>query len=147
MGGLEANELLGYDLILTGYTSSLDVGRETEAAVKRVLAASSQGNKHPISSCSLAYIQYPRIYCPITTLSKPPPPTHTPPHPTPPLTLQSFASPAMYVLDPVLGDDGRFYVPQVLTEFFKNSLMPLATVITPNQFEAEILSGKYVSIT
>ena len=43
MGGLEANELLGYDLILTGYTSSLDVGRETEAAVKRVLAASSQG--------------------------------------------------------------------------------------------------------
>ena len=84
MGGLEANELLGYDLILTGYTSSLDVGRETEAAVKRVLAASSQGNKHPISSCSLAYIQYPRIYCPITTLSKPPPPTHTPPHPTPP---------------------------------------------------------------
>ena len=53
----------------------------------------------------------------------------------------------MYVLDPVLGDDGRFYVPQVLTEFFKNSLMPLATVITPNQFEAEILSGKYVSIT
>ena len=43
MGGLEANQLLGYDLILTGYTSSLDVGRETEAAVKRVLAASSQG--------------------------------------------------------------------------------------------------------
>ena len=43
MGGLEANELLGYDLILTGYTSSLDVGRETEAAVKRVLAASSEG--------------------------------------------------------------------------------------------------------
>ena len=47
----------------------------------------------------------------------------------------------MYVLDPVLGDDGKFYVPQVLTEFFKTSLMPLATVITPNQFEAEILSG------
>jgi len=53
---------------------------------------------------------------------------------------QSFVT-AMYVLDPVLGDDGKFYVPQVLTEFFKTSLMPLATVITPNQFEAEILSG------
>ena len=69
MGGLEANELLGYDLILTGYTSSLDVGRETEAAVKRVLAASSQGRYTTFYTFILFCIMHitPTTHCPMTT--------------------------------------------------------------------------------
>lgn len=46
----------------------------------------------------------------------------------------------LYFLDPVLGDNDRFYVPQDLTAIYK-SLLPIANVITPNQFEAEQLSG------
>lgn len=46
-----------------------------------------------------------------------------------------------YYLDPVLGDDGKFYVPLELVSVYRDTLLPLATVITPNQFEAEVLSG------
>lgn len=46
----------------------------------------------------------------------------------------------IYVCDPVLGDDGELYVPEDLVPIFKNSIIPLADIITPNQFELEILS-------
>ena len=42
---------------------------------------------------------------------------------------------AIYVLDPVLGDDGKYYVPAELTDFFRVNLIPLAVAITPNHFE------------
>lgn len=50
----------------------------------------------------------------------------------------------IYVCDPVIGDVGRgvFVKPEVL-EFFKAHLH--ADIITPNHFEAEILSGKTIS--
>jgi pyridoxine kinase len=48
---------------------------------------------------------------------------------------------ARFVCDPVLGDRGRFYVPQELVEVYKLKVLPLADVITPNQFEAEKLTG------
>lgn len=41
------------------------------------------------------------------------------------------------VLDPVLGDHGKLYVPRELIEYYRNHVLCLADIITPNQFEAE----------
>jgi pyridoxine kinase len=46
-----------------------------------------------------------------------------------------------YVCDPVLGDNGEFYVPQNLVKVYKEKLIPMADVLTPNQFEVEQLTG------
>lgn len=49
-----------------------------------------------------------------------------------------------YIFDPVLGDDGPgYYVPggEIVAEAYKKNLLPLADIITPNRFEASILSG------
>ncbi|MDR0495579.1 MAG: pyridoxal kinase PdxY [Treponema sp.] len=53
------------------------------------------------------------------------------------------ASPnALYCCDPVMGDVGRgFYVKPDIPDMFKNELIPLADIITPNQFELEALTG------
>jgi len=49
-----------------------------------------------------------------------------------------------YTLDPVLGDeDTGYYVPDGanIAESYRRNLLPLADIITPNRFEASILSG------
>lgn len=46
-----------------------------------------------------------------------------------------------FVCDPVLGDKGKFYVPIELVELYRKKVIPLADVLTPNQFEAEQLTG------
>lgn len=49
-----------------------------------------------------------------------------------------------YTLDPVLGDDGvGYYVPNGfnVANSYKKYLLPLADIVTPNRFEASILSG------
>jgi pyridoxine kinase len=53
------------------------------------------------------------------------------------------ASPkALYCCDPVMGDVGRgFYVKPDIPDMFKNEMVPLADIITPNQFELEALTG------
>ena len=51
----------------------------------------------------------------------------------------------VYVCDPVLGDNGKLYVPAELTEIYKEEIVPLATILTPNQFEAELLTGHTIS--
>ena len=51
---------------------------------------------------------------------------------------------AIYICDPVLGDNGQFYVPEALLDAYKNHLIPLAHVITPNYFEVEVLTGMKV---
>lgn len=51
----------------------------------------------------------------------------------------------VYVCDPVLGDNGKLYVPAELTEIYKEEIVPLATILTPNQFEAELLTGLTIS--
>lgn len=48
---------------------------------------------------------------------------------------------AIYLLDPVIGDDGQIYVKHGLIEAFKNELLPKADVILPNQSELGWLSG------
>ena len=47
----------------------------------------------------------------------------------------------IYVCDPVLGDHGKLYVPKELVECYKEKMIPQATILTPNQFECELLTG------
>jgi len=47
----------------------------------------------------------------------------------------------IYVCDPVMGDNGHLYVPEEMVTCYREEIAPLASVLTPNQFEAEILSG------
>ncbi|GFR41156.1 hypothetical protein Agub_g1820 [Astrephomene gubernaculifera] len=46
-----------------------------------------------------------------------------------------------YVCDPVLGDEGRLYVARELVDAYASTIVPLASVLVPNQFEAEQLTG------
>lgn len=46
-----------------------------------------------------------------------------------------------YLCDPVLGDHGKFYVPHELVGLMKSDIIPLADIVTPNQFEVEQLTG------
>jgi pyridoxine kinase len=46
-----------------------------------------------------------------------------------------------FVCDPVLGDKGVFYVPKELVRLYREKVIPLADILTPNQFEAEQLTG------
>lgn len=46
-----------------------------------------------------------------------------------------------FVCDPVLGDAGQFYVPRELVKVYRERVIPLANVVTPNQFEVEQLTG------
>ena len=49
---------------------------------------------------------------------------------------------ALYCCDPVMGDVGRgFYVRPGIPEFMRDSVLPRADLLTPNQFELEYLSG------
>ena len=49
--------------------------------------------------------------------------------------------PFQFWCDPVLGDNGRLYVPQALVEVYRDQVVPHAHALLPNQFEAENLSG------
>jgi len=49
-----------------------------------------------------------------------------------------------YVCDPVLGDGGKFYVPESLVEVYRTKVLPIANVVTPNQFEVEQLTGIHI---
>mmetsp|Transcript_4132 Transcript_4132/g.9831 ORF Transcript_4132/g.9831 Transcript_4132/m.9831 type:complete len:314 (-) Transcript_4132:57-998(-) len=62
-------------------------------------------------------------------------------------TVRKYNPNARFVCDPVLGDDGAFYVPENLVEVYKKVVIPKADVVTPNQFEAEQLTGIKVETT
>lgn len=49
------------------------------------------------------------------------------------------------VCDPVLGDNGRMYVPKELLPIYKETLVPLADILTPNQYEVELLTDRKIS--
>lgn len=51
----------------------------------------------------------------------------------------------VYVCDPVMGDNGEMYVPESLLPIYRDVIIPLADVITPNQFETELLTGKKIN--
>ena len=51
-------------------------------------------------------------------------------------------SKVIYCCDPVMGDEGRgFFVKPEIPAIFKNEVIPLADIISPNQFELGVLSG------
>ncbi|KAG9077109.1 putative pyridoxal kinase, partial [Ceratobasidium sp. 370] len=51
------------------------------------------------------------------------------------------ANPNMvFLIDPVMGDDGIMYVADDVLPVYHDRLLPLATIITPNWFEAELLT-------
>ncbi|XP_017975775.1 PREDICTED: pyridoxal kinase isoform X2 [Theobroma cacao] len=45
-----------------------------------------------------------------------------------------------YVCDPVMGDEGKLYVPEDLVSVYREKVVPVASMLTPNQFEAELLT-------
>ncbi|KAI3462594.1 hypothetical protein Pfo_019257 [Paulownia fortunei] len=45
------------------------------------------------------------------------------------------------VCDPVLGDEGKLYIPQELVSVYREKVVPVASMLTPNEFEAELLTG------
>lgn len=62
--------------------------------------------------------------------------------------LKKQNSRLVYVCDPVMGDkwngEGSMYVPQDLLPVYREKVVPMADIITPNQFEAELLSGRKI---
>jgi len=51
----------------------------------------------------------------------------------------------IYVCDPVMGDNGKMYVPETLLPVYKEKFLSLADIITPNQYEAELLTGTKIA--
>lgn len=56
-------------------------------------------------------------------------------------TVRKANAHVRFVCDPVLGDGGSFYVPKELVSVYREKVIPLADVVTPNQFEVEQLTG------
>jgi len=51
----------------------------------------------------------------------------------------------VYVCDPVMGDTGPgMYVPKELLPVYQENILPLADICLPNQFEAELLTGRQI---
>jgi pyridoxine kinase len=53
--------------------------------------------------------------------------------------------PAYVLVDPVLGDNGKLYVPEPVAAAIRDLLMPRATCLTPNAFELSWLTGETVA--
>merc|ERR1712212_1028940 len=51
----------------------------------------------------------------------------------------------LYVCDPVMGDNGKLYVTPDLLPIYQSTILPLADIVTPNQFEAELLTGMKIT--
>ncbi|CAH1391227.1 unnamed protein product [Nezara viridula] len=43
-----------------------------------------------------------------------------------------------------MGDNGKMYVPESLLPIYRDTIIPLADIITPNQYELELLTGKQI---
>ncbi len=48
---------------------------------------------------------------------------------------------AIYICDPVIGDNGGLYVPAETAVAIRDQLLPLADIATPNRFELDWLAG------
>ncbi|KAF1787679.1 Ribokinase-like [Phytophthora cactorum] len=46
----------------------------------------------------------------------------------------------VYVCDPVMGDLGKLYVPLELVDLYRSKVLPICDVLTPNQYECELLA-------
>ena len=61
--------------------------------------------------------------------------------------LRSARSDMQFWCDPVLGDNGRLYVPPALVDVYRDEVVPHAHALLPNQFEAEVLTGITIRTT
>lgn len=43
-----------------------------------------------------------------------------------------------------MGDNGKMYVPEALLPIYRDEIIPLADIATPNQYEVELLTGSKV---
>ncbi|KAG0454810.1 hypothetical protein HPP92_024102 [Vanilla planifolia] len=50
----------------------------------------------------------------------------------------------VYVCDPVMGDEGKLYVPEELVSIYREKVVHVASMLTPNQFEIEQLTGSRI---
>ena len=50
-----------------------------------------------------------------------------------------------YVCDPVLGDNGHMYCPEELVAVYRTDVLQHVSILTPNQFEAELLTEKKIN--
>jgi len=60
-------------------------------------------------------------------------------------SLRAVNPACSYFCDPVLGDHGKLYVPAELVDLYRTKILPIATVLTPNQFECELLTGMKIN--
>ncbi len=61
------------------------------------------------------------------------------------IILDALRPGMLWLCDPVMGDVGRgMFVRDGIPDFFKNRALPRATIITPNQFELEYLTGRTI---
>lgn len=62
------------------------------------------------------------------------------------LALQSAAADLVFLLDPVIGDDGSgIFVREAVPAAIRDRLLPHADILTPNRFELALLAGKHVN--
>ncbi len=59
--------------------------------------------------------------------------------------LRNHTPGALYLCDPVIGDDGKVYVAEGVEDAIRTRLLPLADIVTPNHFELERLAGQRVT--
>ncbi|EPB78872.1 putative pyridoxal kinase [Ancylostoma ceylanicum] len=55
--------------------------------------------------------------------------------------LKSKDPSVLFVCDPVMGDNGMYYVPKELLPVYRDVVVPLANVLTPNAFELGEIVG------
>jgi pyridoxine kinase len=60
---------------------------------------------------------------------------------------KAFDRTTLYCMDPAFGDDGRVYARPGVAEAMRDTLLPLADIVTPNAFELSVLSGLPIADT
>ncbi|XP_050426047.1 pyridoxal kinase-like isoform X1 [Adelges cooleyi] len=53
----------------------------------------------------------------------------------------------IYVCDPVMGDNKEMYVPKEMLDIYRKEILTLTDIITPNEYELELLTGKTITCT
>jgi len=57
--------------------------------------------------------------------------------------VKSAGGEAIFMLDPVIGDHGRLYVPEDQAQAIRDHLLPIADMAAPNPFELQWLAGTH----
>lgn len=114
----------------TGYTGGFKGQVLNENQLAEVFSGLVANNLHPLYTHLLTgYVGNPAFLREIANILK---------------TLRSVNPALVYVCDPVMGDDGVMYVPKELLPIYRDEIVPLADIVTPNQYEVELLTGKSI---